>query len=146
MEKKYLSILQKKSKKKPLKKVSKAGFFLPGAGSRQYHEKEYMIIVSDGDIDPPSVKVTKRSVNSGLKKQVLNKYMHLLNEAPHFDGMSESVALDLKIIADNVSRSKFKKLTSLNLDIKGEERSKYHYLEAIEEFIKDCRYPGGKCM
>ena len=143
-EKNYLSTFQKKAKKKHFKKVSKVAFFLPDAGSWLYHEKEYMIIVSDGDIDPPGIKVARRQVNGDLKKQALNNYKDLLNATPLVQGMSESLALDLKIVADKISRSEFKRLTSLQIDFKGEERSKDHYLEAIEEFLKNCHYPGGK--
>ena len=146
-EKNYLSVLQKKSKRKHTgKHVPQESFFLPEIGSRFCHEKEYMIIISDGDIEPHGIKVARRrQETAALKKQALNKYKYLLNESPSIEGVSLSIALDLKIIAHKISRSDLKKLTSLKLDIKGEERTKEYYLQAIDQFIKNCSHTGGKC-
>ena len=102
-----------------------------------------MVIVSDGDIEPSDTTVARRLPNIASKKQALNKYKYLQSATPHYQGISQSIALDLKIITYNISRSESKKLTSLKLDIKGEERPKEFYLQAIDNFIKDCRHPGG---
>lgn len=48
------------------------------------------------------------------------------------------------MVAGKIALSSMKELTSLALDIKGEERSKEYYLEEIEKFIGGCKYPGGK--
>lgn len=140
MEAQYLRVLQKKSKSRG--KTPHESFVLHG--SRLCRETEYMVIVSDGDIQPQGVDVVRRKHDATLRKQALNKHKDLLSLSPAFNILSDPAAIDLKIITHNILLSKFKDLTSLKLDVKGEEREKGHYLKAIEEFIKNCRYNGGK--
>lgn len=141
-ESEYLTILQRKPKKKQLskKKISRLSFVLPEVGSRLYHEKEFMIIVSDGDLHPPYVGVARRLPGDESLKKNLRKH----GKYPLFEGLTLSANLDLSVVANKIALSSMKKLTSLKLDIKGEERSKAYYLQAIMEFIECCQYPGGK--
>ena len=141
LETEYLHILQKKSKSREGKPHES---FFGHLGSRVSRENEYMVIVSDGDIQPRDVNIAKRNYDANSKKQAVNKYRNLLSSSPTFQELSESTAFDLKIVTHGISLSKSKHLKSLKLDIKGKEREKGHYLDAIREFIKNCRYRGGK--
>ncbi len=110
------------------------------------YEKEFMVIASDGDIEPSGVEVAKRQVNPTLRKQALNKHENLQNVPPNFQDVSQSTAFDLKIITHKICHSKLIKLTSLKLDIKGQERSKEYYLQSIETFLENCQDPGGNII
>lgn len=136
----YLSALQKKSRGHLARDHPSQSSSSIIAGSRVYAGKEFMIIVSDGDVDPPGVTVVKRGVDEILRKTVLNKH---LNDSLNFNELSQSAALDVKTIANKIDRSKHKYLTSLKLDVAGEERPKEYYLQAIENFIQNCKQPGG---
>lgn len=96
-----------------------------------------MIIVSNGDLHPPYVEVARRLPgDESLKK---NSRKH-----PLFEGLALSANLDLNVVANKIALSSVKELTSLALDIKGGERSKAYYLQAVVKFIECCQYPGGK--
>lgn len=142
---KYLMKLTRKPMKKQSskeeRKVSRSSLVLPEVGSRLYHQKEFMVIVSDGGINPPGVEVARRlPADENLKKNLKRHGKYSRN----FQGLSRSANLDLNMVADKIALSSVKELKSLALDIKGEERSKAYYLEAMEEFIGHCQYPGGK--
>lgn len=146
-EQDLLHSIQKKSKKIRMqssgtpKEVSRSSVVPPEVGSTLYRQNEYMIIGSDGDIQPPGVTMARRLANEDLKKHVLTD-MHKSESDTH--GLSEVATLELEVITDKIALSKWKKVTSLKMDIKGSEKSKEHYLEAIEGFITNCHYPGGK--
>ena len=95
-----------------------------------------MIIVSDGDFNPEGISVVRRLPNPNLKG-LEKKYE---NASPRYiQGFSQSVALDLKIIANKISH---RQLMSQEYDITGKERSRKYYLQAIEEFINNCDQSG----
>lgn len=144
-EENFLTKLRRKSRKKrsnkEKRKVSRASLVLEDVGSRLYHQKEFMIIISDGDVDASGVEVARRlPVPEDEDLSLMKHGKHTQN----FQGLSQSARLDLTVIASKVALSSMKELTSLALDVKGEERSKAYYLEEIEKFIENCKYPGGK--
>lgn len=149
-EQDLLHSIQKKSKKIHMqssgtpKEVSRSSVVPPKVGSTLYRQNEYMIIGSDGDIQPPGVTMARRLANEDLKKHVLTDMHKSESGLSDTHSLSEVATLELEVITDKIALSKWKKVTSLKMDIKGSEKSKEHYLEAIEGFITNCRYPGGK--
>jgi ferredoxin len=136
--------LQRKPSKQKKEVFAQKGMFLPGAGSLVYTHLEFMIIVSDGDPHPPNVEVSRRlpAKNESLKIKSTRR------PPTFFEGLSHSANLDLNIVADMIALSSLKELKSLALDVKGEERSKAYYLDAIARFIEHCQTSGGedKCI
>lgn len=149
-EQDLLHSIQKKSKKIHMqssgtpKEVSRLSVVPPKVGSTLYRQNEYMIIGSDGDIQPPGVTMARRLANEDLKKHVLTDMHKSESGLSDTHSLSEVATLELEVITDKIALSEWKKVTSLKMDIKGSEKSKEHYLEAIEGFITNCRYPGGK--
>ena len=123
-EDKYLDILRKKSKRRHFGKEVSQKRTVFTHGSMLCYEKEFMIIVSEGNIGPSGVTLAKRQVNDTVMKQALNNYEELQSVLPDFQGVSQSTAFDLKIITHKISCSELIHLSSLKLDIPGEERPK----------------------
>lgn len=146
-EKEAFLVLQKRAKQKHHGKDLKKDYqSSPSAsvvaGSRLYHDKEFMIIISDGDVHPPGVSVCRRKVDEKYVTEILNRKQ--ANETLNIQGLSQAAVLDLKTIAGKIARSEHKELTSLKLDITGDEKPKQYYLDAIDVFIRECKQPGGK--
>lgn len=116
-------------------------------GSMYCLETEYMVILSDGDIDRHDV--ARRKINKSSEMQTLKEHESLLEDQKHEfqnTSTSKSVILDVQIIKRNIRCSQHRKLGQnlVKLDIKSKEKSRKYYLEEIEEFMKESHY--GTCI
>ena len=105
-------------------------------GSVSGSTSETMILVSAGSEFQSDIQFKRRVRNPAMAEKAINWYGRL----PTIPiTLQEETAADLMARASLILQDTTSDLVRLCLDVPGKQRSKQYYLQAIEEFFKNCR-------
>ena len=101
---------------------------------------ETMILVSVGSEFQSDIQVKRRVRDPAMAEKAINRYDRLPTTPIT---LQEETAADLMARASQTMQTTSTDLVRLCLDVPGKQRSKQYYLQAIEEFFKNCQEPAG---
>ena len=104
---------------------------------------ETMILVSVGSEFQSDVPVECRVQDPAMVEKAINRHGHLPTTPIT---LQEETAADLMARASLILQDTTSDLVRLCLDVPGKQRSKQYYLQAIEEFFKNCQEPVGMTL
>ena len=101
---------------------------------------ETMILVSVGSEFQSDIQVKRRVRDPAMAEKAINRHGHLPTTPIT---LQEETSADLMAHASLELQDTAVDLVRLCLDVPGKQRSKQYYLQAIEEFFKNCQEPIG---
>ena len=109
-------------------------------GSVAGNTSETMILVSVGSEFQSDIQVKRRVRDPAMAEKAINRHGRLPTTPI---ALQEETAADLMARASLTMQTTSTDLVRLCLDVPGKQRSKQYYLQAIEEFFKNCQEPVG---